>query len=154
MKNFFFLNFTKESHGDKVLNANLWPEVAVTYPLLSSSLPTFCCHSPSLPFGWSLPTSLFRKAALNITVLYTNTWVPQLEFFLATKLSVCSSIHKQPKIERWNSSLLAEKKNVQLKGIKWERCHRLESILCLLAWFAADVFAHNTKKYQKTHIAD
>ena len=63
--------------------------------------------------------------------LYTNTWVTQLEFFLATKLSVCSSIHKQPKIERLNST--CRKKNVQLKSIKWERCHRLESILGLLA---------------------
>ena len=29
----------------------------------------------------------------------------------------------------------------------------MERILALHAWFAADVFARNTEKYQKTHIA-
>ena len=43
--------------------------------------------------------------------------------------------------------------NRTVQGIKRERCYRCGSILALHAWFAADVFARNTEKYQKTHIA-
>ena len=71
----FFINFTKVSLEDKVLNTNVWQEVIGTYPLLDLSFPILFVRAQPTSFWLESTIFLFRKASLNVTVLYMIAWL-------------------------------------------------------------------------------
>ena len=83
-------------------------------------------------------------------------FLKQLSFQLAQSYLSNQKFRSETKILSEKMGLIDAASNTinrTVQGIKRRRCTDVGCILALHAWLAADVFARNKEKYQKTHIA-